>query len=228
MALTEQEFREGFRPLFDAKSLSDWDGDMRIWSIEDGVIIGQTDDGERHIEENTFLIFKKEVPNNFILRFDYRITKDGNSGMQYRSFRMPEDFTDNQGNERHAPFRVGGYQADFDGRADYSGMIYGENFRWSIAERGYINRIEEGRKITTLLYTDSDMLKESINIEDWNTYEIIAVGYTFIQRINGQMMSILIDDDPENRREGGILAIQAHAGPPMKVEINDLRIKEME
>ena len=103
---------------------------------------------------------------DFVLRFDYRISKDGNSGMQYRSFRTPEE-----GN----PYRMSGYQADFDGHADYSGMIYGENFRWSIAERGYINRIEPGRVITTLLYTDSEMLKEVINIEDWNTYEIIAV-----------------------------------------------------
>ena len=34
MALTEQEFREGFRPLFDAKSLSDWDGDMRSGALK--------------------------------------------------------------------------------------------------------------------------------------------------------------------------------------------------
>ena len=29
-ALTEQEVREGFRPLFDSKDLSDWEGDERI------------------------------------------------------------------------------------------------------------------------------------------------------------------------------------------------------
>ena len=217
-ALTDQEKREGFHPLFDTKDLSDWEGDMRIWSVENGVIVGQTDNDGRRLSSNTFLIFKREVPNDFVLRFDYRISRDGNSGMQYRSFRTPEE-----GN----PYRMSGYQADFDGHADYSGMIYGENFRWSIAERGYINRIEPARVITTLLYTDPEMLKEAIRIEDWNTYEIIAVGYTFIQRINGQMMSMLIDDDPENRRDGGLLAIQAHAGPPMKVEINNIRIKEV-
>ena len=56
---------------------------------------------------------------------------------------------------------------------------------------------------------------------------MVAVGYTFIQRINGQMMSVLIDDDTENRREGGLIAIQAHAGPPMRVEFNNIRIKEV-
>ena len=217
-ALTEQEVREGFRPLFDSKDLSDWEGDERIWSYENGVIIGQTDDGARRLDAHTFLIFKNEVPNDFVLRFDFRITKEGNSGIQYRSFRTPEE-----GN----PYRVSGYQADIDGRAEYTGMIYGENFRWSVAERGYFNRIEPGRKITTLLYTDSEKLKEAINIEDWNTYEVIAVGYTFIQRINGQMMSVLVDDDTENRRERGLIAIQAHAGPPMRVEFNNMRIKEV-
>ena len=217
-ALTDQEVREGFHPLFDTKDLSQWEGDERIWSYENGMIVGQTDDGPRRLEANTFLIFKGEVPNDFVLRFDFRITKDGNSGVQYRSFRTPEE-----GN----PYRVSGYQADIDGRAEYTGMIYGENFRWSVAERGYFNRIEPGRKITTLLYTDSERLKEVINIEDWNTYEVVAVGYTFIQRINGQMMSVLIDDDAENRREGGLIAIQAHAGPPMRVEFNNIRIKEV-
>ena len=217
-ALTDQEVREGFHPLFDSKDLSQWEGDERIWSYEDGMIVGQTDDGARRLDANTFLIFKGEVPNDFVLRFDFRITKDGNSGVQYRSFRTPEE-----GN----PYRVSGYQADIDGRAEYTGMIYGENFRWSVAERGYFNRIEPGRKITTLLYTDSDKLKKVINIEDWNTYEVVAVGYTFIQRINGQMMSVLIDDDVENRREGGLIAIQAHAGPPMRVEFNNIRIKEV-
>ena len=217
-ALTDQEVREGFRPLFDSKDLSDWEGDERIWSYENGMIVGQTDDGARRLDANTFLIFKNDVPNDFVLRFDFRITKEGNSGVQYRSFRTPEE-----GN----PFRVSGYQADIDGRAEYTGMIYGENFRWSVAERGYFNRIEPGRKITTLLYTDSEKLKEAIRYAQENGFQIVAVGYTFIQRINGQMMSVLVDDDVDNRREGGLIAIQAHAGPPMRVEFNNMRIKEV-
>lgn len=227
-AQSEQEKLEGYRPFFAVNDLSDWEGDARIWSIEDGVIIGQTDDDARKLAANTFLIYKKEVPNDFILRFEYRITKDGNSGVQYRSFRMPEVDEDDDGNEIRIPYRVGGYQADFDGGANFSGMIYGENFRWMLSERGRVCRIQPGRNITTLLlFEEDEKLKEKVKIEDWNTYEITAVGYTFIHRINGQVMSMLIDDDPDNRRDSGILAIQAHAGPPMKVEIKNMRIKEV-
>lgn len=217
-AQSDYEKREGFIPLFDAKDLSDWKGDSRLWSMEDGVIVGQTDDQDRHIDANTFLIYQKPIPSDFVLRFDYRMTRGGNSGVQYRSFAIEND----------TPFKVGGYQADFDGDASYSGMIYGENFRWTLSERGRVNRIEAGRKITTLVvFAEDETLKEKVKIEDWNTYEIVAVGFTFIHRINGQVMSVLIDDDLENRRADGLLAIQAHAGPPMKVEIKNWRIKEV-
>ena len=216
-AQTNQEKLEGYVPLFDTKDLSQWDGDMRLWTIEDGVIVGQTDDKDRHIDANTFLIYKGDVPGDFTLRFDIRLSEDGNSGVQYRSFRMEDEAN---------PYKVGGYQADFDGHAEYSGMNYGENFRWTMGERSRINRIEAGRKITTMVIFASDEdLKKKIKVADWNTYEIVAFGYTFIHRINGELMSILIDDDKENRRADGILAIQMHAGSPMKVEVKNMRIR---
>ncbi len=40
-------------------------------------------------------------------------------------------------------------------------------------------------------------------------------------------MSIGIDEDPANARHTGILAIQLHAGKPMKVEMKDIRIREL-
>jgi len=45
--------------------------------------------------------------------------------------------------------------------------------------------------------------------------------------INGQMMSIGIDEDPLNARTSGILAWQLHAGPPLKIEMKDIRIREL-
>ena len=32
----------GFQPLFDGKSLNNWDGNPKFWSVRDGAIVGQT------------------------------------------------------------------------------------------------------------------------------------------------------------------------------------------
>ena len=34
---------EGFRPLFNGKNLDGWDGDPRLWSVGDGMIVGSTE-----------------------------------------------------------------------------------------------------------------------------------------------------------------------------------------
>ncbi len=41
---------DGFRSLFDGKTLAGWDGDPRLWSVQDGCITGQTTRYERSIE----------------------------------------------------------------------------------------------------------------------------------------------------------------------------------
>jgi hypothetical protein len=32
----------GFRPLFNGKDLTGWDGNPELWSVEDGAIVGTT------------------------------------------------------------------------------------------------------------------------------------------------------------------------------------------
>ena len=33
---------EGFKPLFDGKTLTGWDGNPKLWSVKDGAITGVT------------------------------------------------------------------------------------------------------------------------------------------------------------------------------------------
>ena len=73
---------------------------------------------------------------------------------------------------------------------------------------------------------DADLKKE-LKVEDWNTYEVTAKDFTFTNKINGHVMSIFTDADPGVRKSKGILAIQAHVGPPMKVEVKNIRIKKL-
>ena len=212
---------DGYVSLFDGTSLKGWVGNTALWSVEDGCIVGKTGaQGEsNHIAYNQFLIYEGEVPEDFVLEFDFWISKEGNSGMQFRSWR-------DEDNSR--PWRVYGYQADFDGTHGYSGIVYGENYRGILANRGTVSEVGSDHRPKELKrFASNDDIKATLKVEDWNRYKITAQGWLFIMEINGVVTSILIDDDREVRRNDGILAIQAHAGPPMKVLLKNIRIKKM-
>ena len=68
-------------PLFNGKNLDGWDGDPRLWSVKDGIIVGSTEGVP--LEHNEFLISKKKY-SNFILRADMKL-RNHNSGIQFRS-----------------------------------------------------------------------------------------------------------------------------------------------
>jgi len=44
------------KELFNGKDLTGWEGDARVWSVENGAIIGHTKDVP--LKNNTFLIWK--------------------------------------------------------------------------------------------------------------------------------------------------------------------------
>ena len=48
-----------------------------------------------------------------------------------------------------------------------------------------------------------------------------------IQILNGRVMSMLIDDDPAGRKMDGLIGIQVHKGPPMKIEVKNIRLKTL-
>lgn len=45
--------------------------------------------------------------------------------------------------------------------------------------------------------------------------------------INGTLTASVTDDDREMRRRGGLLALQLHAGPPMKVQFRNIKLKRL-
>ena len=201
---------EGFKPLFNGKDLKGWDGNPKFWSVKDGAILGQTT-ADNPTKGNTFLIWKDGNVDDFVLRFSYRI-KNGNSGVQYRS----KSF-DN--------WVVKGYQGDFEAGKTYSGILYEEGGRGILAQRGEKVTIDENGKKNAEKVGDSAALQAGIKNEDWNEYEVTAQGFHFIHKINGKVTAEVIDNESAKRAASGILALQLHAGPPMTVEIKDIRIK---
>lgn len=210
--------QDGFISIFDGKTLANWDGNPDFWRVEDGCITGQTT-AEKPTKGNTFIIWRGGETGEFELTLDYKIV-GGNSGIQYRSFEVP--------NEKWV---VGGYQADIDSGDTYSGINYGERFRGILANRGQktvVKKGDDGKVKVDVVETlgDSKEIQSKIKKEDWNSYQIIAKGFTFEHRINGVVTSICTDEHPE-KRTTGILALQLHAGPPMKVQFKNIKLKKL-
>ena len=70
-------------------------------------------------------------------------------------------------------------------------------------------------------------LQTHIKKNDWNRYEITASGFTFTHKINGVLLSSVTDEDSAKRQARGLLALQLHAGPPMKVQFRNIQLTEL-
>jgi hypothetical protein len=209
----------GFRPIFDGKSLEGWDGDPRLWSVADGAINGETTLANA-IKHNTFLIWRGGKPANFELKAEFRMPNEGfaNSGIQIRSWEL--EGPDNK-------WRVNGYQPDMDGDDHYTGFCYGEGYRGILAQRGQKVVIGADHKKTVAeTFGDAKELAKIIKKHDWNEYHIIAQGNHIIEKVNGQLMCELTDEDTVARKDG-IIALQLHAGKPMKVQFRNIRLKDL-
>ncbi|NLY00010.1 MAG: DUF1080 domain-containing protein [Rhodopirellula sp.] len=210
-----EDVEEGFQPIFNGKSLDGWEGDPDLWQVEDGAITGRTN-AEKPLKHNSFLIWREGEVGDFELRLEYRL-EGGNSGIQYRSWQEPESA---------GKWVIGGYQADIADNAKYTGILYGERFRGILALRGQKVVIGENHKPTVVeQFADSDKLQSAINPDGWNQYRIVARDFHFIHEINGQKMIEAMDEDTEMRRPSGLLALQVHVGPPMKVQFRNIRLK---
>jgi hypothetical protein len=210
----------GFVPIFDGKTLQGWEGDPKYWRVENGCMTGEITP-ETVIKSNTFVIWRGGSPANFELKVEYRITEAGNSGINYRSAVVPDTVT--PGNR----FAMRGYQCDIDGRNRYTGNNYEEKGRLFLAVRGQVTRVT-GRSKPSILSTtgDSEELGRAIR-DGWNSVHILARGNVLMHHINGRLMSVVVDDDAAGRATSGLIGVQVHVGPPMKVEYRNWRLKEI-
>src|SRR5581483_5281181 len=129
----------GFEPIFDGKSFHNWDGDPKYWRVENSCMVGEITP-ETIVKSNTFIIWRGGAPRDFELKADYRITAGGNSGINYRSVQVPDAVTPSN------KFVLKGYQADIDGKNQYTGQNYEEKGRLFLAERGQITHVLGTRK----------------------------------------------------------------------------------
>jgi len=219
----------GLKPIFDGKTLNGWKApNMSYWSVPrfrgdklapaeagDGAITAQSTQANP-VKSNQFLVWQLGELDDFELKLKYRIegTPAANSGIQIRS-QVPPDG------------HVAGYQADIDRGGTYTGALYDERGRGMLAERGQKTIIDtDGKKSSTSL-GDSSELFANIKKDDWNDYHIIARGPHIILKINGKVTAEVIDNDKANHDLSGVLALQLHAGPPMKVQFKDIQLARL-
>lgn len=186
--VSPEEKKDGFQSLYNRRNLRQWKGDRRLWRVNNGVIVGSTDDLQ--IPGNTFLIYKKEF-GNFHLKLQVKL-RNGNSGIQFRSEELPD-------------FVVRGLQADM-AQDNWWGSIYDEKGKRGVVVNGWTGKAEK-----------------LVKPEDWNDYEILANGDSITLKVNGVVTAELKDSS----RMSGVLALQLHRGPAMKVYFRNMRIKRL-
>jgi hypothetical protein len=99
-----------FKPLFNGSDLEGWEGNASLWSAHDGMLVGKSSG----LDHNEFLATRTNH-KNFILSLRFHLEGgQGNSGVQFRSVRVP-------GTE------MSGYQADIG--ENYWGCLYDESRR---------------------------------------------------------------------------------------------------
>jgi hypothetical protein len=211
--------------LFNGKDLTGWDGDPRLWSVQDGVLRGETTK-EKAAKGNTFLIWKKGTLKDFDLRLSFRMNATNNSGIQYRSRHIPEGKVNNA-------WVVRGYQHELRNETKFPNtpsFIYDEG-----GKRGRMCQVGEkvvwtadGKRDLKETFLTQEDFNKIMRLDMWNDVVILAKGKNIKHYLNGQLVVDFTDEEPKLAAAEGILALQLHAGAPMWVEFKNIRLKQLQ
>lgn len=176
---------EEAKNLFNGKDLTGWWGELSLWHVENGELVGKTEKG---IGRNEFLKSAVSV-GDFRFTCKVKLVPDkANSGIQFHSVPL------------HG-YEMSGPQADI-GKG-YWGTLYGENF----GDKRIGDNLA-GEKV--------------VNVNDWNTYEVLAVGTKVRTAMNGKLCA---DVDIPNIPQTGLFGLQIHAGGPTEVRFKEIELE---
>ncbi|HVU90153.1 MAG TPA: DUF1080 domain-containing protein [Pirellulales bacterium] len=113
--------------LFDGRTLTGWEGNLEMFRVQDGAIVGGMLD--KRIPRNEFLCTTREY-RDFELNARFKVLgKGANAGIQFRSKRVPNHH------------EVSGYQADLgDG---WWGSLYDESRRNKILVKADLDAVDK-------------------------------------------------------------------------------------
>jgi len=195
--------------LFNGKDLTGWTGNPDFWKVENGIIVGETTN-QKKTSSNTFLIWEGGNLGDFELTLKARVKGNNNSGIQYRSKVL-----------NAKTWSVGGYQMDMHPAPNYLGMMYEERGRGIIAQRGENVIIDSEGKKTSKGKPDKE---KKDNLADWNEFKISAIGNKLTHMVNGKVTVSIEDNENGKKATSGVIALQLHAGGPMRLEVKDISL----
>ena len=204
--------------IYDGQSLKGWKGMAGIWSIEDGAITGQNPKDDP-IKQNTFLVWNKQLPENYTITFKYRFkTPKGNSGLQYHSALLDKE-----------KFVVAGPQADFETGNTYSGILYEEKGRGIMAKRGTTVTVDkDGKKNVTGKIDVPAGVDKSKTSEGWQNYKLVFYKNRAIHIINGYATVDVKLESFHPKAHGRTLGLQVHKGPHMVIQFKDMVLTNLD
>jgi hypothetical protein len=224
---------EGYVSLFDGVSLKGWDGNPKFWRVEGGAIVGEST--VQNPSGNTYLVYRDLEARDFTLKFEMKVEGSGGSGFQYRSrtglpwlANIADNVTANVG-PVNLNWMMTGPQADFwPSSRDWTGQFYSENTPMRIlAWRGQVVESAglSGKRLMGDI-GDRQALNSWVKMNDWNEYTVIARGGTCMHILNGQLMAVLVDDDPESsNNQSGLFGIEIEA--TTKVSVRNIWVKKL-
>lgn len=201
----------GEKVLFNGKDLTGWDGAPGWWHVEDGVLTAESTP-EKPCKECNYLIWKGGQPSDFELNLEFKLSDGANSGVQIRSKALPK-------------WDTFGYQADMTGDGGLVGFVY-HHKRGLIAGRGEKVAIAADGKKTVERIGKPDELLKAFKKGDWNKYRIVCHGPEITLYVNGVLMCQFTDNDPGSAASSGVIALQMHPGPPMKIQYRNIVLRE--
>jgi 3-keto-disaccharide hydrolase len=235
--------RAGWRQIFDGRTLSGWDGNPGVWSVADGAITAESTAARR--VGSTFLIWRGGEPGDFELSLEMKADADIHSGVFYRGKVGPAPpRAPGAGRSGAAPttprpqpppiavpadprWNVIGYCLDFDYALDNDGNLQDTaRSETQIGWRGHVVRMEPGKRPRSIgSIGDRDAMKSAFKPGDWNRLHVIARGNTLTHIVNGQLMTVVMDDDPSLSKAAGVIALQIEQFGTGRVSFRNIWLK---
>jgi len=165
MAAAPAAAQDGWRPLFNGKTLDGWVqlNGTAPYAVVDGTIVGTT----VVASPNSFLGTKEEF-GDFILEYEVKLDAPMNSGVQIRGLSSPSVQNG----------RVHGYQIEIDpSERAWTGGLYDE------ARRGWMHPVY-----------GPEAARKAFKMGEWNRFRVEAIGPSIRSWVNGVAVANVVDD----------------------------------
>ena len=106
---------------------------------------------------------------------------------------------------------------------NYNGMLYEEKGRRILSHTGEHVIIDPKGQPWIVDHTPVKEFQRN----KWHDYRVLVRGNHHQHWIDGHKTADLIDFDEAGRSLEGVLAVQVHVGPPMKIQYKDFLIKHL-